>query len=75
MKVQFVRERSFQAVGPNGPLTTVFAIGDIVDLPEIHSQMVILQGDAKAVAAKPAKDVEASEQELEAKPKPAAKRK
>lgn len=76
MKVQFIRERSFQAVGPQGPLTRVFAVGDIVELPEIHATMVILQGDAKATAVKAEKSVPVEDvAEVDEAPKPAKRKK
>lgn len=55
MKVQIVREKSFAVVGSQGPFTRVFAIGDIIDLDEVHAQMLIAEGTAKHSADKPAK--------------------
>lgn len=77
MKVQIIKERSIQAVGPQGPFTRVFAVGDIVDLPEISARYFIADGGAKLIHDKPVKtqDVEDSaavvEDEAE---KPAPKR-
>lgn len=55
MKVKFVRERVLQGAGPNGPLTRVFAVGEVVDLPEAHSIMFIASGDAVDAAKAPQK--------------------
>lgn len=55
MKVQFIKQSSFQTVGPQGPFTRVFAIGDTLELPEMHARLVIAQGDAKLAPEKPAK--------------------
>lgn len=52
MKVQIIREKSFQGVGPQGPFTRVFAIGDIVELADMHAQSLIIEGAAKAAPAK-----------------------
>jgi hypothetical protein len=76
VKVQFIRERSFQAAGSQGPLTRVFAIGEVVDLPEMHARMVIIQGDAKVASAKAEKPAPVEDDaEVAEAPKPAAKRK
>lgn len=75
MKVQFIRERSFQAAGPQGPLTRVFAVGEVVDLPETHARMVIIQGDAKVASERQAKPAHVDDVEVAEAPKPAAKRK
>jgi hypothetical protein len=46
MLVKFVRERSFVSAGPDGPSQRVFEIGEVVDLPEMHARMEMMQGAA-----------------------------
>lgn len=59
MKIRYIKERSLQAVGPLGPFTRVFAVGEILDLPDMHAQLAIAQGDAVLVGdEKPAKKAE-----------------
>jgi hypothetical protein len=55
MQIKFVKERSLQAVGPQGPFTRVFAIGDIVEMPEISAQSWLADGGAIIVPSKPVK--------------------
>lgn len=55
MKVQIVREKSFAAVGSQGPFTRIFAVGDIIDLDEIHAHMLVAEGTATAAPEKPVK--------------------
>lgn len=61
MKVQIIKERTIQAVGPQGPFTRVFAVGDVVDLPEISARYFIADGGAKLVHDKPAKTKDVQE--------------
>lgn len=65
MKVQFIKSSSFQTAGPQGPGVRIFAIGEVVDLPELHARMVLASGEAQAAAEKPAK-VEAVQVEAKA---------
>lgn len=46
MRVEIVREAHMQAAGPLGPHTRVFSIGDVVDLPDMHAQLMIAKGEA-----------------------------
>lgn len=65
MRVRMIREREIQGAGPMGPLTHVFEVGDVVDLPDMHAGMFLAGGDAelagnedekpKARRARPAK--------------------
>jgi len=55
MNVTFVRERSITTVGPGGLSTRIFSVGDNVNLPEIHAQTFIAEGDAVLAPEKPAK--------------------
>lgn len=55
MKVQFVKQSSFQTVGPQGPFTRIFAVGETLDLPEMHARLVIAKGEATVAPEKPAK--------------------
>ena len=78
MKVQFIRERSLPFVGPAGVGTRIFAIGETVELPEVHAQSYIADGDAIVAREKPAKaETPAPHPAKAAKaaeaPKPAAK--
>lgn len=52
MRVEIVKERRLQAVGATGPFVRVFAIGDVIDLPEMHARSMIASGHAR-VAGKP----------------------
>ena len=75
MQVKFIRERSLPFVGPTGIGTRIFAIGETVDLPEVHAQSYIAGGDAVVAPPKTAK-AEKPAQEAAAPaeaPKPAAK--
>jgi hypothetical protein len=76
MKIQMIKERSIQAVGPQGPFTRVFAIGDVVDLPEISARYFIADGGAILVREKAAKVQDAPEAPVveDAAEKPAPKR-
>lgn len=56
MEVRIIKSRSFNAAGPLGPVTREFAVGDVVDLPDIHAHMLIAQGDA--TVSKPVKKSE-----------------
>lgn len=56
MQIKFVKERSLQAVGPQGPFTRVFAIGEIVEMPEISARSWVADGGAIIVHGKPVKD-------------------
>lgn len=68
MKVQIIREKSFQGVTAQGPFTRIFAVGDIVELPEMHAQSLIIEGAAKVAPVKAEK--------ADVKPaKPAARKK
>lgn len=49
MKVRMIRERSIQGAGPLGPMTRVFDIGEVVDLPDMHATMFLAGGDAEPV--------------------------
>lgn len=71
MQVKFIRERSLSFVGSRGLGTRVFAVGEIVELPEIHAQAYVADGDAVVEHEKPAK-AEKPAPVAEA-PKPAAK--
>lgn len=75
MKVQFIRERSLPFVGPAGVGTRIFAIGEVVELPEVHAQSYIADGDAIVAREKPAKAETPAPQSAKATeaPKPAAK--
>lgn len=55
MQIKFVKERSLQAVGPQGPFTRVFAIGDVVEMPEISAQSWLADGGAVIVHGKTVK--------------------
>ena len=46
MKVRFVKQRSMLAVGSSGPFTRVFEIGEVHDMPQLHANIFIAQGDA-----------------------------
>jgi protein-L-isoaspartate O-methyltransferase len=61
MQIKFVKERSLQAVGPQGPFTRVFAIGEVVDMPEISAQSWLADGGAVIVPGKPVKEQPAAE--------------
>ncbi len=74
MKVQFIHQRSIQAVNAQGPFTRVFAIGDIVDLPEIHAQMFIGNNGAVLATDKPQKVAEPVKDEAPKVAKPATKK-
>lgn len=52
MKVKFVKQSSFQTVGPQGPFTRIFAVGETLDLPEMHARLMIANGNAEVVKAK-----------------------
>lgn len=61
MQIKFIKERSLQAVGAQGPFTRVFAVGEVVDMPEISAQSWLADGGAvlvpgKTVKAQPAGD-------------------
>lgn len=63
MRVQFVRERSFSAAGPNGPFVRVFAVGQVVEVESMHGAMLVAAGDAvDADKAKPAKAPQKAEE-------------
>lgn len=64
MRVSFVKQSKFQTVGPAGPFVRVFAVGEVVDLPEMYARLVIAQGDATV----------ASDEDKAVKPKPVAKK-
>lgn len=72
MRVQIVRQTSVQVAGPSGPFTRVFAIGDVVDVPEIQARIWMAQQAAvHPGSVKPEKP--APEKSEEPTPKPAAK--
>lgn len=81
MQVKFIRERSLPAVGSGGPFLRVFAIGDVVDLSDIHAQTFVAQGDAVLVKDAPAKksvapvDADTVDTDPVEESKPARKRK
>lgn len=47
MRVRFTKQFTIQAVGPAGPHKRVFEIGDVVELPDMHAQLVVARGDAQ----------------------------
>jgi hypothetical protein len=61
MQIKFIKERTLQAVGAQGPFTRIFAIGDVIDLPEISAQSWLSDGGAVLVHGKPVKDQPAGE--------------
>lgn len=63
MQIKFIKERSFQAVGPQGPFVRSFAIGEVVDLPEISARLWVADGGAVVVHGKPVKDQPAAKPE------------
>lgn len=82
MQVKITQPHSFHIVGPAGPGETKLAVGDVLDLPDMHATTLLLQGKAVRVAEKPAKATkpaaaEADEVEADAlaeKPAPARKK-
>lgn len=82
MQVKIIQPHSFQAVGPLGPTETKLAVGDLVDLPEMHATTLLIQGKAVRVAEKPAKaakadapaEVDAEAEAPAEKPAPARKK-
>lgn len=56
MQIKFIKERSLQAVGAQGPFTRIFAIGDVVDMPEISAQSWLADGGAVLVHGKTVKE-------------------
>lgn len=58
MRVEIIKRHEIQAVGPQGPSTRVFSIGDIVDLPDLHARMMLAKGVAAMPSTKIAPKVE-----------------
>jgi outer membrane biosynthesis protein TonB len=54
MQVKYVRSRQFDVATEHGPQTRVFEVGDIVELPELHARMEIMQGYAELEGEEPA---------------------
>lgn len=54
MEVKIVRTTSLQGVGPNGPFNRVFAVGDVVDVPEMQARVWMAQNNAVLAGKKAA---------------------
>lgn len=74
MRVEIIRARSLQTVGPDGPSARLFTVGDVVDLPEIHARFFVANGDARLVEKAAAKVEKSEPIEDEAAAKPARRK-